>query len=115
PTLVPVGNTQRRLRTHSTGQGTSQERGHSTTRAAPLTHPDRVPGRLRPRLVDHRRDPDRVHLRDPGCGSYFLETINSNDINGAVGVAFLTAVTTCAGLLLADIVVAMIDPRVRLS
>jgi len=50
-----------------------------------------------------------------GAGSYFLETISDNDINGTVGVAFLAAVTTCAGLLLADIVVAMIDPRVRLS
>lgn len=50
-----------------------------------------------------------------GAGSYFLTTISDNDINGAVGVAFLAAVTTCAGLLLADIVVAVIDPRVRLS
>lgn len=50
-----------------------------------------------------------------GAGLYFIQTINKNDINGAVGVAFLTASSTCGGLLLADIFVALVDPRIRLS
>lgn len=50
-----------------------------------------------------------------GAGLYFIDTLRHNDINGAVGVAFLSAVATCVGLLLADIFVAMIDPRIRIS
>lgn len=49
-----------------------------------------------------------------GAGLYFIETLNKNDINGAVAVAFLGGVATCAGLLLADIFVAMLDPRTRI-
>lgn len=50
-----------------------------------------------------------------GAGSYFIETLSKNDINGAVAVAFLGGVATCAGLLLADIFVAFLDPRIRVS
>lgn len=50
-----------------------------------------------------------------GAGYYFIETLSKNDINGTVAVAFLGGVATCAGLLLADVVIAMLDPRVRIS
>lgn len=50
-----------------------------------------------------------------GAGLYFIETLSKNDINGAVAVAFLGGVATCAGLLLADIFVAFLDPRIRVS
>ncbi len=50
-----------------------------------------------------------------GAGLYFIETLSKNDINGAVSVAFLGGVATCAGLLLADIFVAILDPRIRIS
>ncbi|WP_372698211.1 ABC transporter permease [Arthrobacter sp. JSM 101049] len=50
-----------------------------------------------------------------GAGLYFIETLAKNDINGAVSVAFLGGVATCAGLLLADIFVAFLDPRIRIS
>lgn len=50
-----------------------------------------------------------------GAGLYFIETLTKNDINGAVSVAFLGGVATCTGLLLADIFVAILDPRIRIS
>ncbi len=50
-----------------------------------------------------------------GAGLYFIQTINQNDINGAVAVAFLGGVATCIGLTLADVLIAMLDPRIRIS
>ncbi|UJP10885.1 ABC transporter permease [Microbacterium sp. KUDC0406] len=50
-----------------------------------------------------------------GMGRYFLQTINSNDINGVVAVAAFGAVLTAIGALLADIAVVVLDPRVRVS
>ena len=50
-----------------------------------------------------------------GAGYYFIDTLSKNDINGTVAVAFLGGVATCVGLLLADVVIAMLDPRVRIS
>ena len=50
-----------------------------------------------------------------GAGLYFLSTLQQNDINGAVGVAFLGGLFTCVGLTLADVTIAMIDPRIRIS
>lgn len=50
-----------------------------------------------------------------GMGRYFLDTINNNDINGVVAVAAFGAVLTAIGAVLADIVVVVLDPRVRVS
>ncbi|GAB3533912.1 ABC transporter permease [Arthrobacter tecti] len=50
-----------------------------------------------------------------GAGLYFIETLTKNDINGAVAVAFLGGAATCVGLMLADLFVAILDPRIRIS
>lgn len=50
-----------------------------------------------------------------GAGKYFIETLTNNDINGAVAIAALGGAATCLGLLLADIVVALLDPRIRVG
>lgn len=50
-----------------------------------------------------------------GLGSYFVTTLANNDINGAVAVAAFGGVCTLAGALLADILSAWLDPRIRLS
>jgi len=50
-----------------------------------------------------------------GMGRYFLDTINQNDINGVVAVAAFGAVLTAIGAVLADIIVVILDPRVRVS
>ena len=50
-----------------------------------------------------------------GAGKYFIDALTQNDINGSVAIAALGGCATCAGLLLADIVVAMLDPRIRIS
>ncbi|WP_399552272.1 ABC transporter permease [uncultured Bifidobacterium sp.] len=50
-----------------------------------------------------------------GLGSYFVQTINDNDINGSVAIAAFGGACTLAGALLADIFSACIDPRIRLS
>ncbi|WP_427876191.1 ABC transporter permease [Gardnerella sp. 2492-Sm] len=50
-----------------------------------------------------------------GLGSYFVQTISNNDINGAVAIAAFGAVCTLVGALLADIFSAWLDPRIRLS
>jgi peptide/nickel transport system permease protein len=49
-----------------------------------------------------------------GAGLYFLTALNNNDINGSVAIMFLGGAATCAGLWLADILVAIIDPRTRI-
>lgn len=51
----------------------------------------------------------------PGLGNYFIDTINNNNINGAVAVAAFGATCTLAGALLADIVIAWLDPRIRMN
>jgi len=50
-----------------------------------------------------------------GAGKYFVDALTKNDINGSVAIAAMGGLTTCAGLLLADIVVALLDPRIRVS
>lgn len=50
-----------------------------------------------------------------GMGQYFLDTIANNDINGVVAVAAFGAASTAFSAILADVVVAAIDPRVRVS
>ncbi|HEX5048745.1 MAG TPA: ABC transporter permease [Gammaproteobacteria bacterium] len=50
-----------------------------------------------------------------GAGKYFIDALGKNDINGSVAIAAMGGLTTCAGLLLADIVVALLDPRIRVS
>ncbi|HZF31432.1 MAG TPA: ABC transporter permease [Gammaproteobacteria bacterium] len=50
-----------------------------------------------------------------GAGKYFIDALTKNDINGSVAIAAMGGFTTCAGLLLADIVVSMLDPRIRIS
>ena len=50
-----------------------------------------------------------------GLGQYFVKTISNNDINGSVCIAAFGGVCTLAGALLADILSAWLDPRIRLS
>jgi peptide/nickel transport system permease protein len=50
-----------------------------------------------------------------GAGKYFIDALTKNDINGSVAIAAMGGFATCAGLLLADIVVALLDPRIRIS
>jgi peptide/nickel transport system permease protein len=50
-----------------------------------------------------------------GAGKYFVDALTKNDINGSVAIAAIGGCATCAGLLLADVVVALLDPRIRLS
>jgi peptide/nickel transport system permease protein len=50
-----------------------------------------------------------------GAGKYFIDALTKNDINGSVAIATMGGFATCAGLLLADIVVALLDPRIRIS
>jgi peptide/nickel transport system permease protein len=50
-----------------------------------------------------------------GAGKYFIDALTKNDINGSVAIAAMGGLTTCVGLLLADIVVAMLDPRIRVG
>lgn len=50
-----------------------------------------------------------------GMGTYFLETMSKNDVHGAVAVAAFGALMTAISAILADIVVVVLDPRVRVS
>ncbi|AZA13851.1 ABC transporter permease [Corynebacterium choanae] len=50
-----------------------------------------------------------------GMGQYFLQTINRNDIHGAVAVAAFGAAMTAVGAILSDLFVVFLDPRVRVS
>lgn len=48
-----------------------------------------------------------------GMGSYSVTSIQQFDINGTVAVVAFSGVCTLAGALLSDILIAVIDPRVR--
>ncbi|MCI1833142.1 MAG: ABC transporter permease [Bifidobacterium sp.] len=50
-----------------------------------------------------------------GLGHYFVTTITNNDINGSVCIAAFGGVCTLVGALLADILAAWLDPRIRLN
>jgi peptide/nickel transport system permease protein len=50
-----------------------------------------------------------------GMGQYFISTISNNDVHGVVAVAAFGALMTAIGAVLADIVVVVLDPRVRVS
>ncbi len=50
-----------------------------------------------------------------GLGRYFITSIYQNDINASVAVATFAGACTLAGALLADVAVAWLDPRVRIS
>jgi peptide/nickel transport system permease protein len=50
-----------------------------------------------------------------GMGRYLVDTINKNDIHGAVAVAAFAYVVTAVGAMLSDLFVVFLDPRVRVS
>ncbi len=50
-----------------------------------------------------------------GMGEYGVSTILGQDVNGAVAVTAFSGVCVLGGAILADIMVAVLDPRVRLS
>lgn len=50
-----------------------------------------------------------------GMGIYGVQTIQKQDINGTVGVVAFSGACTLAGAFLSDVLVAVIDPRVRVS
>ncbi|MDN5763732.1 MAG: ABC transporter permease [Microlunatus sp.] len=50
-----------------------------------------------------------------GMGEYGVTTILGQDVNGAVAVAAFSGVCVLVGAVLADIMVAILDPRVRLG
>ncbi len=50
-----------------------------------------------------------------GMGQYFIETISKNDVHGVVAVAAFGAFTVAISAVLADIIVVILDPRVRVN
>jgi peptide/nickel transport system permease protein len=48
-------------------------------------------------------------------GEYLVTSIGGQDINGAVAVAAFGAVTVFIGAMLSEILVVLLDPRVRVS
>lgn len=50
-----------------------------------------------------------------GMGSYLVETIRFNDVHGIVAVAAFGALCTAIGAILADVLLVILDPRVRVS
>jgi len=51
----------------------------------------------------------------PGIGQYGVDTISNRDINGVVAVTAFAGVCVLVGAVLSDIMVAILDPRVRLQ
>lgn len=51
----------------------------------------------------------------PGMGRLFLDSLGYSDYPVVMGLLMFSAVLTIAGNLIADIVVAMVDPRIRLA
>lgn len=51
----------------------------------------------------------------PGLGQYGVDTITARDVNGVVAVTAFAGVCVLVGAVLSDIMVAILDPRVRLG
>ena len=51
----------------------------------------------------------------PGMGRLFLDSLGYSDFPVVMGLLMFSAVLTIAGNLIADIVVALVDPRIRLA
>lgn len=51
----------------------------------------------------------------PGMGRLFLDSLSYSDYPVVMGLLMLSAVLTLAGNLIADIVTALVDPRIRLA
>lgn len=51
----------------------------------------------------------------PGMGRLFLDSLGYSDYPVVMGLLMLSAILTILGNLIADIVVSMVDPRIRLS
>lgn len=51
----------------------------------------------------------------PGIGQYGVDTITKRDVNGVVAVTAFAGVCVLVGAVLSDIMVAILDPRVRLQ
>ena len=51
----------------------------------------------------------------PGIGQLFFESLNARDYPTIMGLTFMFALMTLLGQLLADVLYAVVDPRVRLS
>lgn len=51
----------------------------------------------------------------PGIGQYGVDTITKHDVNGVVAVTAFAGVCVLVGAVLSDIMVAILDPRVRLA
>ncbi len=51
----------------------------------------------------------------PGLGQYGVDTITNRDVHGVVAVTAFAGVCVLAGAVLSDIMVAILDPRVRLG
>ncbi|SEF85087.1 peptide/nickel transport system permease protein [Nonomuraea solani] len=50
-----------------------------------------------------------------GMGAWLIDSINANDANSVAAVTFFTAVCVLAAAFLSDLLVAALDPRVRVS
>ena len=51
----------------------------------------------------------------PGFGMLTIQAINNNDMNVIIGISLITAVLTMLGILLADLLYAVVDPRISFS
>ena len=51
----------------------------------------------------------------PGMGRLFLDSLSNSDYPVVMGLLMFSAILTIVGNLVADIVVAMVDPRIRLA
>ena len=51
----------------------------------------------------------------PGLGSYTIDALNAQDFSVVRTMVFLGTAAYVAGLLLTDIVYAIVDPRIRLQ
>lgn len=50
-----------------------------------------------------------------GMGEYFVETMQRNDVHGAVAIAAFGAAATAISAVISDIIVVALDPRVRVN
>ena len=51
----------------------------------------------------------------PVFGMLTSQAINNNDMNVIIGISLITAVLTMLGILLADLLYAVVDPRISFS
>ena len=107
------GRARVRPRADRARQGRARGRGRRAPRAPPRRGAARRARRRRPRRAARRGDRRRVDVQWPGLGREMLLSVLDVDLPVIIGIVLVSAIAIALANLLADVVAAWLDPRIR--